>query len=126
MELVRAHNKVKRATGDSLSFSKAGLISFSKDLAEKLKLEEGSKISFFYEKEKPQDWYFNISKDGDTEIRTAKDGKSVFNAAGIRLDILKSIGMEQLAGFNVKIGGPTELEEPKMTIYPLITAALKV
>lgn len=111
-----------RSGKPTLSIHRIGIITISKQLAEDLKIKEGSFVELLQDEDRPTDWYLIInSSDNGFEVRRKKATTYtlVFNSKHVVREMLKSVALEKSARFLVSIS-ETELE-PDLYAYAIIT-----
>ncbi len=127
MKLKLVNVEKSRETGKFISVNKSGVFSFSKDLTDTIGLEEGQKIDFYQDEEKPKDWYFTIVEEGQNIIRgNGKDAKykmMMTNCSDMAKKIKTSLNFDNTKTLRVPVG--LAFNENGNDYYPIITAAVK-
>ena len=122
MQLVHIKNTNARSSTNTITLGSSGLIAFSVAASEMLQLEKGVKLMFLQDKDRPKDWYLNISDDGDSCPRKYKDNMFCFNASGLARTIKKSLDADEKKSLKIALGEPFDNEG--QTLIALLTAKI--
>lgn len=114
-----------RETGKYVSINKAGVFHFSKDFVVENNIKEGERIDFFQDEESLKDWYFSISKTGQSPLRSNKGNtwSLMVNCSFMAKKIKESISFDIDKTLTVPIGLSDVIDG--LTIFPIITANFK-
>ena len=108
-----------RSSEAYVSISKSGTFSFSKPCLEKLHMKGEKHVTFLQDEEDPQNWYMEISGEGDVKLRYYGEEKGpAVSSSSIAKQIKKSTMNDPDKTLRAKIGNPIEYEET--IIYPLL------
>ena len=112
-------------TGKFVSINKAGVFHFSKDFVIENNIKEGDRIDFLQDEESVKDWYFSISKTGQSPLRSNKEktGSLMVNCSFMAKKIKEAIEFDIDKTLTVPIGQSDVVDGLK--IFPLITANYK-
>ena len=103
--------KLKQVTGNSQAKAKAaptisvcyynGRISFNAPTVQLLGLKVSTCLAFYQDEEKPDEWYFTISKVlGSGQLKEMTNKKTLaFQNSGIARAMLRSMGLDDSANF---------------------------
>ena len=103
---LKAFNQLNSSTvrigKPTIRFSKsAGLITFSRQAAMDMGLEDGTRIELCQNEDAPTDWYIHVTdNESGFELRNEKDtGRRAFNCTAIVKRVLGSLNIDTGASF---------------------------
>lgn len=101
--------KVPHPTGLWISVKpRSGNISFSRDLVAMIGLHE-KKVVFIQDEDRPQDWYLDVSKDGNAiPVRHSKTLNHMIQSSVLMRAIFKSCGITEEHTHRFTIGEKTK------------------
>lgn len=120
MELVKVKSDVRYGI-PTISVNKSGVIRLSLMVKNSLGLKAGDKVGFYFDKDKPKDWFIKINDDDDIILRNVDKAKSALlvNSSNIANTLLKSIGFSTNATMRIVL---VPVEEHT---YCILTASAK-
>ncbi len=102
-----------KSTTATISFSKAGTITFNPLSCERIGLVAGSKISIAQDEDAPENWYVFVDEENGFELRCKdpqKDKACTFNHKALCTTIIEACGLPTDETHRFLIGGePTPL-----------------
>ena len=119
MELVKVKSNSKSGL-PTISINKKGVMRLSPMVKEALNLKVGDKVGFYFDKDKPKDWFIKIN-DNDITLRNADKAKTslLSNSSIVANRLLNSIGFSTKAIMRIVL---VPVEEHT---YCILTASAK-
>jgi len=106
----------------TLHFYRLGSVVLSKTLCERLNLKYLDRVSFFQDKNRPQDWYMAKDEQGEFQLRV-NSGQLCFCSRPLCEAIAKAAGEGIALPLPLKFNVGTEaIEEGHLKAYPIITS----
>lgn len=125
MKLVKISPIARKPGKNFISFQPNGQIRFSKNLTEKIiKKHPDLKLNFYQDKEKPDCWFINFSKEDDAlKLRKYKNKTCLsVGSKNINNKIAKSTRNDPKKQFKASIGKPFQLNGKEF--FPLFIKPL--
>lgn len=104
---------------------KAGLISFSKGLTEKLKITDKSRVNFIQDEEHPLNWYLEITQDPQAFALREHEKSISFNCTAITRELYRSCGLDIGSTYRLLVASEPEKIDGARLGYAIITKSAK-